>query len=148
MWCAGRRGSPRRRAALYATASGIVWAALATVIKSVTDTLAADGLPAVLTGGAVYGVVIAGIAGTLLTQAALHYGPLAISQPFMVIVNPLVSIILGVWLDGEHFTGGAPKIARCLGLRRNGDRCRVPRAPRRRSRQPQRSQRRRRDAST
>jgi drug/metabolite transporter (DMT)-like permease len=105
------RGSPRRRAALYATASGIVWAALASFIKSVTDTLAADGIPAVLASGAVYGVVIAGIAGTLLTQAALHYGPLAISQPFMVIVNPLVSIILGVWLYGEHFTGGAPKIA-------------------------------------
>jgi hypothetical protein len=32
-------------------------------------------------------------------------------QPFMVIVNPLVSIILGVWLYGEHFTGGATKIA-------------------------------------
>jgi drug/metabolite transporter (DMT)-like permease len=107
----GGRGSPRRRAALYATASGIVWAALASFIKSMTDTLAADGIPAVLARGAVYGVVIAGIAGTLLTQAALHYGPLAISQPFMVIVNPLVSIILGVWLYGEHFSGGASKIA-------------------------------------
>jgi hypothetical protein len=73
----------------YATASGIVWAVLASFIKSVTDTLAADGILAVLARVAVYGVVIAGIAGTLLTQAALHYGPLAISQPFMVIVNPL-----------------------------------------------------------
>ncbi|HEY2793182.1 MAG TPA: hypothetical protein VGJ28_12525 [Micromonosporaceae bacterium] len=67
-------------------------------------------IPAVLTGGAMYGAVLAGIAGTLLTQAALHYGPLAISQPFMVIVNPLVSIIRGVWLYGEHFTDGAPTI--------------------------------------
>ena len=105
------RGSPMRRAALYATGSGIVWAVLASFIKSVTDTLAADGIPAVFARGAVYGVVIAGIAGTLLTQAALHYGPLAISQPFMVIVNPLVSIILGVWLYGEHFSGGVTKIA-------------------------------------
>jgi hypothetical protein len=48
----------------YATASGIVWAALASFIKSVTDTLAADGILAVLARGAVYGVVIAGIAGT------------------------------------------------------------------------------------
>jgi EamA domain-containing membrane protein RarD len=29
----------------------------------------------------------------------------------MVIVNPLVSVILGVWLYGEHFTGSATKIA-------------------------------------
>jgi drug/metabolite transporter (DMT)-like permease len=105
------RGSPSRRAALYATASGIVWAVLASLMKMATDTLAADGIPAVLSRGAVYGVLLAGIVGTLLTQAALHYGPLAISQPFMVIVNPLVSIMLGVWLYGEHFTGGAPKIA-------------------------------------
>jgi len=92
-------------------AAATVWAVLASFMKTATDTRAADGIPAVLSRGAVYGVVLAGIVGTLLTQAALHYGPLAISQPFMVIVNPLVSIILGVWLYGEHFTGGAPKVA-------------------------------------
>ena len=56
--------------------------------------------------GAFYGVIAAGIVGTVLTQAALHYGPLAVSQPLMVIVDPLVSVILGVWLYGEHFEGG------------------------------------------
>jgi hypothetical protein len=60
--------------------------------------------------GAVYGVIVAGIVGTVLTQAALHYGPLAVSQPLMVIVNPLVSTALGVWLYGEHFVGGALQI--------------------------------------
>jgi drug/metabolite transporter (DMT)-like permease len=98
------RGSPVRRAALYASASGIVWAMLATFIKSTTDVLAADGPLAMLEHGAVYGIVAAGIAGTVLTQAALHYGPLGVSQPLMVIVNPFVSVILGVWLYGEHFT--------------------------------------------
>jgi drug/metabolite transporter (DMT)-like permease len=104
------RGSPVRRAALYAASSGIVWAALATFMKSATDVLATNGVPAMLVRGAVYGVVVAGIAGTILTQAALHYGPLAVSQPLMVIVNPLVSIILGVWLFGEHFVGGPLQI--------------------------------------
>ena len=104
------KGSPVRRAALYATASGIVWAALATFLKSTTDVLAADGAPAVLVHGAVYGVVVAGIVGTVLTQAALHSGPLAVSQSFMVIVNPIVSILLGVWLYGEHFMGGPVQI--------------------------------------
>jgi hypothetical protein len=56
-------------------------------------------------------VVAAGIAGTILTQAALHHGPLAVSQPLMVTVDPFVSIILGVWLFGEHFEGGPLKIA-------------------------------------
>ena len=62
-----RRGSPVRRAALYATASGIVWAALATFLKSATDALAADGVSAIRVHGAVYGVVVAGIVGTILT---------------------------------------------------------------------------------
>lgn len=105
------RGSPVRRAALYATAAGIVAATLATFLKSATDVLAVHGIPRMLAHGAVYGLVLAGIASTVLTQAALHYGPLAVSQPLMVIVNPFVSIILGVWLYGEHFSGGVFKIA-------------------------------------
>jgi hypothetical protein len=98
------RGSPVRRAALYATASGIVAAALATFVKSATDVLAANGALAVVMHGAVYGVAVTGIVGTVLTQAALHYGPLAVSQPLMVIVNPFFSIILGIWLYGEHLS--------------------------------------------
>jgi drug/metabolite transporter (DMT)-like permease len=98
-------GSPVRRAALYATASGIVWAVFATFLKSVTDVLGASGVPAVLGRGAVYGLVVAAIVGTVLTQAALHYGPLRVSQPLMVIVDPVVSIVLGIWLFGEHFEG-------------------------------------------
>ena len=51
------------------------------------------------------------IVEVVLTQAALHLGPLAVSQPFMVIVNPFVSLVLGIWLYGEHFEGGAWKVA-------------------------------------
>lgn len=105
-----RSGSPIRRAALYATAAGIVWALLATFLKSSTDLLGAKGVVAVLEQGAVYGVIVVGIIGTLLTQAALHVGPLSVSQPLMVIVDPFVSIILGVWLYGEHFEGGPTAI--------------------------------------
>jgi drug/metabolite transporter (DMT)-like permease len=101
-----RGGSPIRRAALYATGSGIVWALLATFMKSATDVLAGRGVPGLVQQGAIYGVIAAGIVGTVLSQAALHYGPLAVSQPLMVIVDPLVSTILGVWLYGEHFEGG------------------------------------------
>ena len=74
--------------------------------------LGKNGVLAIVTHGAVYGLVITGIVGTVLTQAALHYGPLAVSQPLMVIVNPFVSIILGIWLYGEHFDGGALEVGR------------------------------------
>jgi drug/metabolite transporter (DMT)-like permease len=103
-------GSPVRRAALYGTASGVVWAMFATFVKSVTEVMGASGVLAVLERGGIYGLVVAGIIGTVLTQAALHYGPLRVSQPLMVIVNPLVSIALGVWLFGEHFAGGSVKV--------------------------------------
>lgn len=111
--CAGlaRSGSPVRRAALYATAAGIVLATMATFLKSTTDTLAVDGIATLLTRGQLYGLVIAGALSIVLTQAALHYGPLAVSQPLMVIVDPFVSITLGVWLYGERFTGGPARIA-------------------------------------
>jgi hypothetical protein len=105
------RGSPVRRAALYACASGIVAATLATFLKSVTDTLTSEGVPTLLARGPVYGLVAAMFLSTVFTQAALHYGPLAVSQPLMVIVDPFVSIALGIWLYGEHFTGGPLEIA-------------------------------------
>jgi drug/metabolite transporter (DMT)-like permease len=106
-----RRGSPVRRGALYATASAIVGATVATFVKSTTETLANKGIPALFLHVPFYGLFLAATLGVVLTQAALHHGPLAVSQPLMVIVNPIFSIILGVWLYGEHFTGGALRIS-------------------------------------
>ena len=58
-----------------------------------------------------YALIAAGVGGTLLEQAALHVGPLSVSQPILVIVNPFASIILSVWLFGERFTNSPAKIA-------------------------------------
>ena len=69
-----------------------------------TDTLTGDGLGGAFLHWPVYAVVAGGIVGTLLTQSALHVGPLRASQPFLVIVDPMVSILLSVYLFGEYFT--------------------------------------------
>jgi EamA domain-containing membrane protein RarD len=100
-----------RRAGLYASAAGIIWATMATFIKSATDDLSGVGPLRVFEHGSVYAVVMAGIVGTVLTQAALHHGPLGVSQPLMVTVDPFVSVILGIWLFGEHFTHQPFKVA-------------------------------------
>jgi hypothetical protein len=100
----GTRGSPGRRAALLATSSSVVWALEATFIKSMTDTLTEDGIGGAFLHWPLYAVAVGGVIGTLLTQAALHVGPLRFSQPFLVIVDPLVSIALSVFLFGEYFT--------------------------------------------
>ncbi len=105
------RGSPTRRAALYGSASGLVWGIEAAFIKAATDSLTAYGVSGALQRWPIYAVVVGGISGTLLTQAALHAGPLSVSQPLMVALDPLASIVLGIWVFGEHFTNNPAEIA-------------------------------------
>jgi drug/metabolite transporter (DMT)-like permease len=108
---AGRRGSPGRRAALFGLAGALAWALLAVFIKTTTDTLSMFGVLGMLTHWPVYALIVAAIAGALLEQAALHAGPLSVSQPMLVVVNPLASIVLSIWLFEEHFTSSPARIA-------------------------------------
>ena len=59
----------------------------------------------------VYAMIGATITGTLLQQSALHVGPLSVSQPVLVITDPLASIALSVWVFAERFTSSPAKIA-------------------------------------
>ena len=108
---AGRRGSPVRRAAVFATAAALTWALEAAFLKTATQTLTTSGIGGMLTSWPVYAVIAAAGAGTLLQQAALHVGPLSVSQPGLVIIDPFASIILSVWLFDERFTDSPAKIA-------------------------------------
>ncbi len=111
MTLAARWGSPRRRAALYAAAAAVVWALVATFIKTATETLTESGIAAVFTHWPVYALAAGGVAGILLVQAALHVGPLSVSQPLLVIVDPSASVILSIWLFQERYTRGPVVIA-------------------------------------
>jgi hypothetical protein len=104
MTLAARWGSPRRRAALYASAAAIVWALEATFIKTATVTLTDSGVAATFTDWPLYAMAAGGAAGIVLVQAALHVGPLSVSQPLLVIVDPTVSVILSVWLFQERYS--------------------------------------------
>jgi drug/metabolite transporter (DMT)-like permease len=107
---AGMRGSPVRRAAAFAIAAALAWALMATFLKTATETLATIGLAGMLTRWPVYALAAAAAAGTLLEQSALHVGPLSVSQPLLVIVNPFAAIVLSVWLFDERFTDSPVKI--------------------------------------
>jgi len=102
-----RWGSPGRRAALYASACAVMWALVATFIKATTDTLTHFGVGGMFTHWPVYALAVGSGAALFLEQAALHVGPLRASQPFMVIIDPIVSIALSVWLYEERFTSDA-----------------------------------------
>jgi drug/metabolite transporter (DMT)-like permease len=106
----GTRGPPARRAAVFAVAAALTWALEATFLKTATGTLAASGIGGMLTDWPIYAFIAATITGTLLQQAALHVGPLSVSQPFLVITDPFASIILSVWLFDERFTDSPAKI--------------------------------------
>lgn len=103
---AALRGSPFRRAGLLGAATGVLWALEATFIKAATDTIASLGLGGAFTRWPIYAFAIGGVLGLLAEQAALHVGPLKVSQPFIVIVDPVVSVVLGVWLYAEHLRSG------------------------------------------
>jgi drug/metabolite transporter (DMT)-like permease len=111
MAVAARRGTPRRRAALYAAAAAIVWALVATFIKTATETLTESGVAAVFGDWPVYALLVGGILGVVLSQAALHVGPLSVSQPIMVILDPTASVALSIVLFQEHYTGGPTAVA-------------------------------------
>ena len=108
---AGMRGSPLRRTIAFALAGALAWALMAVFLKATTDTLAMFGVPGTLSRWPVYALAVAAISGTLLEQAALHAGPLSVSQPLLIVVNPLASIVLSVWLFREQFTSSPARIA-------------------------------------
>jgi hypothetical protein len=105
-----RTGSPARRAALLGCAAGLVWAIDAAFVKSATDLISNSGWTALLVHWQLYAVVATGVLGTLLLQAAFAAGPLAASQPAILIVDPLASIALGVELFGERLNTSAAAI--------------------------------------
>jgi hypothetical protein len=104
MVMASRGRSKGARAALFGGATGVLWALEATFIKATTDSLSAHGLAGALAHWPLYAFVMAGAAGLVTEQTALHVGPLKDSQPFIVIVDPLVSVALGLSLYHERLT--------------------------------------------
>ena len=106
-----RWGSPSVRAGLYASAAAVMWALVATFIKATTDTLTEFGVGGMFTHWPVYALAVGGVAALFLEQAALHVGPLRVSQPFLVIIDPIVSIALSLWLFEESFTSDAAVLA-------------------------------------
>jgi hypothetical protein len=100
-------GSPVRRAAFYATAASITWALMAAFMKETTNMLTVSGVVGVLEHWPLYALIGTGIVGSVLQQAALQVGPLSVSQPLIVVVDPAVAIVLSVWIFDERFTVSA-----------------------------------------
>jgi hypothetical protein len=101
------RGPRWWRAALFGTASAIGFACTAALIKAVGDYFVQDWA-SIFVHAQTYGLVVFGVGSVYLAQNAYHAGPIIASQSTIVLVDPLVSILIGVGLFGDDLrTAGA-----------------------------------------
>ena len=107
----GMRGSVVRRTALLASAAAVMWALVAVLVKTMTDTLTEFGVGGMFAHWPVYALAGAGLGAEVFHQTTLKVGPLSVSQPLLVIVNPIVSIALSVWIFQEYFIADAARLA-------------------------------------
>ena len=103
---AAQRGPRSWRAAWYGVSAGICFALTAAFIKTVANEWP-HGIVYVFEHPAAYSVALVGLVGLVIAQHALDAGPVAASQAALLIVNPLSSIVMGIWLfrDHVHATG-------------------------------------------
>jgi drug/metabolite transporter (DMT)-like permease len=102
----GRRGSRAWRAAWYGAAAGTAFALSASLIKSATTLLQHGGVVFMFQHFEPYGVAVVGAAGLFLAQNAYQAGPITASQATLLIVDPIVSIVIGVGVFGDDLRGG------------------------------------------
>jgi hypothetical protein len=105
-----RAPSPARKAALLAISAGITWGFVAAVIKVLASHLT-QGPAAVFSNWSPYVLVVTGALGLFLATNAFQAGPLAASQPGLTIADPLVAILLGITVFGEHVDSGPRHLA-------------------------------------
>ena len=95
------------KAAMFGSAAAISYAFTAALIKVVSDYAANDWVT-LFVHWQTYALIVFGLLGLFLTQNAFHAGPLAASQSTLVLVDPLVSISLGIALFGDSLRTSGP----------------------------------------
>ncbi|MHB8429579.1 MAG: DMT family transporter [Acidimicrobiales bacterium] len=101
------RGPRWWRAGMFGTSAAISFAFSAALTKVVTHYIAVDWTQ-IFSHWETYALAIFGVLAVFLTQNAFHAGPIGASQAALVLVDPLVSIAIGLALFGDNLqTGGA-----------------------------------------
>jgi uncharacterized membrane protein len=95
------------KAAMFGSSAAVAYAFTAALIKVVSD-FAANDWASLFVHWQTYGVIVFGLLGLFLTQNAFHAGPLAASQSTLVLVDPLVSICIGIALFGDSLRTSGP----------------------------------------
>jgi hypothetical protein len=101
----GSSGPAWRRAFLLGAGASVGFALLAALTKTFTNVLL-NGWGAAFTSWPLYALALIGIGSFIIMQSAFQVGPLAVSQSALILVNPLVSIVIGHTLFHETLRGG------------------------------------------
>jgi drug/metabolite transporter (DMT)-like permease len=112
---AGTVGPRRTRAAAYGAAAGSGFGLTASMMKVAVTALSDGGVAALVRTWETYATVVAGLASVVLVQAALHAGTLVAAQPGFTLMDPLVSVVWGVAVLGEHVRTGLSMAFAALG---------------------------------
>ena len=96
-----RGRAPTTAAGLLGVAAGIAFAVTATLIKACTYLLAPNPIT-LLSDWALYALLATGALGLLCNQLAFQAGPLSASLPAITVVNPLLSVLIGVTIYHEN----------------------------------------------
>jgi drug/metabolite transporter (DMT)-like permease len=99
---AARRAVGRSRAMLLAVAVAVVLGMIAVLTKVCTHRFAVGGWHELLTVPAPYVLVALAVVLTVLQQSAFHAGALQASVPIMLVGEPVVAVLLGIVVLGEH----------------------------------------------
>jgi drug/metabolite transporter (DMT)-like permease len=104
------------KAAVYGTVAGILFGLSAALTKPTLDYLHA-GIDELLTHWQPYMLAIAGVLGFVLQQISLGTGRLAPSVATVSVANPVVGILLGIFLLDERLSRPAWHVlVACIGL--------------------------------
>ncbi|MGH9304434.1 MAG: hypothetical protein ACRDZ5_08485, partial [Acidimicrobiales bacterium] len=106
-----RVGSRPWRSAWFGAGAAVAFALGAAFMKSTTTILQRDGIVHLFAHFEPYAIAAAGITGLFLTQNAFHAGPITASQASLVIVDPIVSIMIGVGVFGDDLRGSLGALA-------------------------------------
>jgi drug/metabolite transporter (DMT)-like permease len=100
------RGPLWWRALLLGAGASVGFALVAAITKSMTNLLIAGWSP-LFSSWQLYALCAVGLGSFLVMQSAFQVGPFAASQSALILLNPLISIVIGHALYGENLRGGA-----------------------------------------
>lgn len=109
---AAGRAIGRARAMLLGVAVAVLLGMIAVLTKICTHRFAVGGWHGLLTVPAPYILVGLAVAVTVVQNSAFHAGALQASVPIMLVGEPVVAVLLGVAVLGEHLAvGGSTALA-------------------------------------